>query len=53
MNKRHYITQDVEQIRLDHEISLQLESLPPIPGDEGISSAPEYFIKDPFKNIQC
>ena len=51
MEKRIYITPCVESIKLDSEISLQLESLnPPVgPGDEITSNRPEYMNNDPYK----
>lgn len=48
--KREYISPLVEQIRLDMEISLALESEPPIGPNEGFLQAPTYFNSDPFKN---
>jgi hypothetical protein len=50
--KRAYIAPQIEQIKLDNEISLALESAPPAgPGEPGgFSKAPEYFNNDPFKN---
>lgn len=46
--KRPYTTPQVERIVLDNEISLALESSPPLgPGET--SRAPEYFNNDPFK----
>jgi hypothetical protein len=52
MNKRNqkksYNTPQLEHVKLDKEISLQLES-PPKGPDESISIAPEYFNNIPFK----
>jgi hypothetical protein len=48
--KRVYIAPQIEQIKLDNEISLALESTPPFGPGESISKAPEYFNNDPFKN---
>jgi len=45
--KKFYIAPQLEQVKLDTEISLQLES-PPVGPDEPISMAPEYFNNDPF-----
>lgn len=50
MEKRIYITPYVESIKLDNEISLQLESLNPPDGPDEISNnMPEYLNSDPFK----
>ena len=47
-HKRAYVAPQIEQIKLDNEISLALESAPPLgPGE--FSKAPEYFNNDPFK----
>ena len=46
--KRTYISPQIEKIKLDNDISLALESTPPLgPGET--SQAPEYFNNDPFK----
>ena len=47
--KRTYITPQIEQIKLDNEISLALESAPPSGPGESLGKAPEYFNNDPFK----
>ena len=48
-----YITPKIECVKLDSEISLQLESPPKGPDESvglfGAASAPEYFNNDPFK----
>lgn len=51
-NKRTYITPEVAIIKLDNEISLALQSLPPAgPGEgPGGTYAPEYMKQDPFKD---
>jgi len=49
-NKRIYCTPAIEQIKLDNEISLALESSPPTYEFVKGSNAPEYFNNDPFKN---
>jgi hypothetical protein len=49
MDKRIYSPPQIEEIKLDNEISLVLESNPPFPGNENISSAPEHLSNDPFK----
>ena len=50
--KRCYSTPQIEQILLDNEISLALESTTPPegPGESGTGYAPEYMKNDPFKN---
>lgn len=50
MEKKQYITPGVELILLDHEISLQLESSPPVPDGESSMLTPDYFNNDPFQN---
>ena len=47
-NKRKYITPEVAIIKLDNEISLALESEPPVGPDEGY--APAYMKQNPFKD---
>ena len=47
--KRHYFKPQIETIRLDSEISLQLESDPPYPGNEDTGYAPEYLNNNIFK----
>jgi len=47
--KKTYIGPQIEEIRLDHEISLALESAPPAAPGEVTGQAPEYFNSDPFK----
>jgi hypothetical protein len=47
--KRHYFKPEIETIRLDSDISLQLESNPPFPENEYIGSATEYLKNNPFK----
>ena len=49
LQKKIYCTPIIEHIRLDNEISLALESGPPVFPDENISKAPEFFNSDPFK----
>ena len=48
-NKYPYISPIVEIVKLDNEISLQLESLPPDGPGEFSSFAREYINNDPFK----
>jgi len=47
--KRAYSSPQIDQIKLDNEISLVLSSLD-APGDPEVLNAPEYFNNDPFKN---
>ena len=46
--KRTYCPPIIEKVILDKEISLAMESVPPI-GPETKNSLPEYFNNDPFK----
>jgi hypothetical protein len=48
--KRIYNTPAIEEIKLDNEISLALESSPPTYEFVKGENAPEYFNNDPFKN---
>lgn len=50
INKREYVSPKLEQIQLDNEISLVLESNPPTGPNEGLNKAPECLIKDPYKS---
>ena len=50
--KRMYNCPEIFSIKLDNEISLVLESNPPIGPDEGISFSPGYLKLDPFKTYQ-
>jgi len=50
LQKRMYIAPLIEQIKLDNEISLALESTPPVFELTKGLNAPEYFNNDPFKN---
>jgi hypothetical protein len=47
--KRRYNSPQIERIKLDNEISLALESSPPVFELTKASNAPEYFNNDPFK----
>ncbi len=49
VEKRIYNTPMVVRIKLDNEISLQLESDAPAGPEESFFKAPEYFKTDPFK----
>jgi hypothetical protein len=51
--KRIYLKPEIELIKLDNEISLQLsstEDLDPM-GEPNWSKASEYFNNDPYKNV--
>jgi hypothetical protein len=45
-SKKSYSSPYIELVTLDNEISLALESLPPL--DPQAQILPEYFINDPF-----
>jgi len=48
--KRHYVRPELSLIKLDNEISLALESFPPVlPGEEDLSKTSEYFNHNPFE----
>ena len=47
--KRVYRAPMIERIKLDNEISLALESAPPLGPGETMNSVPEYLNNDPFK----
>jgi hypothetical protein len=49
--KKTYRKPQIDQIKLDNEISLALESEPPVGPNESLSNAPEYFNNNPFKTI--
>ena len=51
IEKGFYISPQVVRVKLDSEISLQLESPPVGPGEPGYvgSLSPDYFNNDPFK----
>ena len=48
--KKKYISPRIEIIFLDNEISLALESSPPVGPSEGASLI-QHIMHDPFKNI--
>jgi hypothetical protein len=48
-NKRPYTSPTIERVELDNEISLALESAPPVGPNEISLSTPEHFNNDPFK----
>jgi hypothetical protein len=47
--KQEYITPTIEVIQMDNEISLAMESTPPVYEISKSMNAPEYFKNDPFK----
>jgi hypothetical protein len=49
IEKRIYSSPEIELIKLDSEISLELQSAPPVGPDEVMNAAPEYFNNNPFK----
>jgi len=49
MEKRNYFPPFIEKIRLDNEISLALESLPPAGPDEGAYLSPDFSDRNPLK----
>ncbi|HNX88052.1 MAG TPA: hypothetical protein PKH58_03130 [Paludibacteraceae bacterium] len=50
--KRIYLTPEVERIKLDNEISLQMESVPPTgPNEISGSNTIIYHNNDPFRNM--
>jgi hypothetical protein len=50
--KKEYSNPQVERIDLDNDISLVLDSTPPLgPGETSLS--PEYLKKDPFKSTMA
>lgn len=48
-NKKCYILPKIEQVMLDNEIALALESLPPA-GPAEVYLTPEYMRNDPYRN---
>lgn len=50
MKKKDYKLPKIEPILLDQNISLYLESVPPVLPGEEIVSVPEYFKIDPFNS---
>ncbi len=51
--KQEYIAPTIEKIKLDNEISLQLESAPPDGPGESATLSPEYLKINPFKSLNC
>lgn len=47
-----YIAPQIDNIKLDVEICLQLESEPPVFPGENISKAPEFFKNNPFNTTE-
>lgn len=50
IEKRDYISPVIEQIKLDNEISLALESTPPVGPNEVYMKAPDALKNDPFRS---
>jgi len=46
--KHEYIAPSILVINLDNDISLQLESSPPVFENEGLTAVPEFFKQNPF-----
>lgn len=46
--KSPYIQPELIKVKLDNEISLQLESLPPVFESKNTGGASDYFNDDPF-----
>ncbi len=46
--RNEYFPPQIIRIALDHEISLALQSEPPIGPGEGLNNRPEYFNNDPY-----
>jgi len=53
LNKRAYSSPQIEQIKLDNEISLQLQSDAPVGPGESFNKTPEHLNNDPFKNTMA
>lgn len=53
IEKQIYNSPEIVRVELDNEISLALESNPPLGPGEGASLAPEYLNNDPFKSNVC
>lgn len=51
--KRKYSTPVIECVKLDHEISLVLESTPPEGPNQGSLMTPEHLKNDPFKSTMA
>lgn len=49
MEKKKYIAPRIEIIFLDNDISLALESSPPVGPGEGTNLTPTYLQSDPYK----
>lgn len=49
-NKNLYTAPKIDRIVLDNEISLTLDSAPPVGPGEGYLIKPDYFNNDPYKN---
>jgi hypothetical protein len=53
MKKKKYRAPRIKWIPLDNEISLALESSPPLGPSEGFISSPDKKNQDPFKSNNC
>lgn len=53
MKKKKYTAPSIEWIPLDNEISLALESNPPLGPDEGFLRISNDKLQDPFKSNNC
>ena len=54
MEKKKYIKPRIEWIPLDNDISLALESSPPVGPSETVINNPEHYNQDSFKQtIDC
>jgi len=51
--KQKYVVPEILVICLDNEISLHLESDPPIPENEEITVVREFFEQNPFNPRNC
>ena len=47
--KKTYIPPILTVVTLDNDISLALESAPPVPGNESLLHSADYINSDPFK----
>ncbi len=48
--KKEYVSPELRCIKIDKEISLQMESDPPYPGDDEITYYNQANVNDPYKN---
>lgn len=52
-NKKSYIVPQIDCVKLDNEISLALESAPPIGPDEVNNRLHNSTLQDPFKTLNA